>query len=89
VIAISDEGIYLETDPSMKKGLPAQLVPAWMIELGWAYLVANGTLSNMHLLNGLNVKRSSAVCTILAELPGVTAERKPITLSYDAPRLPR
>jgi hypothetical protein len=44
-----------------------------MFTLAWDYLRTHGLLSNRYLLatDGLNVKRSSAVCAILARLPGV------------------
>jgi hypothetical protein len=52
---------------------PPQLIPAWMFTLASDYLRTHGHLSNRYLpaTDGLNVKRSSAVCAILARLPGV------------------
>ena len=58
-----------------------------MLETAWEHLVREGSLSNKHLLagTGLNVKRSSAVCAILARLPGVeVASSTPIVLRYRA-----
>ncbi len=55
-------------------GQPAS-IPAWMFNIAWDYLNAKGALSNDVLLNHLRVHRSSAVCAILARLPGV--ERVP------------
>ncbi len=55
-----------------------------MIELAWDWLVAHGTLTNRHLLatGGLNVKRSSLVCALLARLPGVrVVSTRPIELA--------
>ena len=55
-----------------------------MIQVAWDYLAAHGSLTNRYLLDtdGLNVKRSSFVCALLARLPGVVvASTKPITLS--------
>ncbi len=46
-----------------------------MFNIAWDYLHANGELSNATLLNHLRVHRSSAVCAILARLPGI--ERMP------------
>lgn len=75
VIEVTPTGLYVITEASKKKGSPPQLVPAWMIEVAWNYLRRHGRLTNRYLLatDGLNVKRSSAVCAILATLPGVTA----------------
>lgn len=75
VTELTPTGLYIVTDASTAKGTPAQLVPAWMLDLAWDYLRTNGSLTNRYLLatDGLNVKRSSAVCAILAKLPGVEA----------------
>ena len=68
---------------------PSELVPAWMFNLAWETLRARGRLSNRDLLNNLRVHRSSAVCAILALLPGVHREPGPeIVLKYDAHRAP-
>jgi hypothetical protein len=70
---ITPAGLYVETDASRTKGNPPQLIPAWMFTLAWDYLRTHRQLSNRYLpaTDGLNVKRSSAVCAILARLPGV------------------
>jgi hypothetical protein len=84
VTAVVPQGVYVETTSSRAKGLPAQLVPAWMLQLAWDYLCMHGALTNRYLLaaDGLNVKRSSAVCTILAQLPDVeVASTRPIALT--------
>lgn len=75
VTAATHTGLYVETDASKAKGNKPQLIPAWMFTLAWEYLRAHGRLTNRYLLaqDGLNVKRSSAVCAILARLPGVVA----------------
>ena len=77
VTDVTPTGVYIITDASKAKGVPAQLVPAWMIEVAWDYLRAHGPLTNRYLLadDGLNVKRSSAVCAILAALPDVVATK--------------
>lgn len=83
VIEVARDGLWIRTDASEAKGRGAQLVPAWMLTLAWEYLLAHGRLTNRHLLasDGLNVKRSSAVCAVLARLPGVrVASRRPVTL---------
>jgi HKD family nuclease len=83
VVDITEHGVYVETSRSRTRQTGAQLVPAWMLQLAWDYLTRYGQLSNRYLLadDGLNVKRSSAVCALLAELPGVEiASRRPIVL---------
>ena len=49
-----------------------------MIQSAWEYLQAHGVLTNRFLLStdGLNVKRSSFVCALLARLPGVSVARR-------------
>jgi hypothetical protein len=84
---VTRTGLYVETGASQKKGRPAQLIPASMIQIAWDYLRAHGELSNAYLVanegSGLNVKRSSAVCAILARLPGVELKPgKPIVLRW-------
>ena len=52
-------------------------------QLAWDHLQLHGELTNRYLVdrNGLNVKRSSAVCALLARLPGVEVVAGPtITL---------
>lgn len=87
VVDVTPIGIWVETEASLAKGIPPQLIPAWMFQLAVDHLRANGSLTNRYLLSseGLNVKRSSAVCAILARLPGVTvASRRPVELRYGA-----
>ena len=76
---VTKTGVYVETASSRGKGRPEQLIPASMVQIAWDYLRAHGELSNAYLVGnggrGLNVKRSSAVCAILARLPDV--ELKP------------
>ena len=60
-----------------------------MLQAAWDHLSREGWLTNKYLLSaaGLNVKRSSAVCAILADLPGVeVASSKPIELRYQSDR---
>jgi len=83
IVDITEHGVYVETGRSRSRQAGAQLVPAWMLQLAWDYLQRYGELSNRYLLaaDGLNVKRSSAVCAILARLPGITVtSTKPIVL---------
>lgn len=73
VVEVTPRGLFVETTRSADRRSPPQLVPAWMIQLAWDYLRAHGTLTNKYLLadDGLNVKRSSFVCGLLARLPRV------------------
>ena len=78
----------METERSRARRAGAQLVPAWMLQLAGDYLQRYDEPSSRHLLaaDGLNVKRSSAVCAILARLPGITvASTRPIVLRVDRP----
>jgi hypothetical protein len=71
---ITADGVWVETEKSRKQGRPAQLVEAWMIQIAWEWLRAHGRLTARFLVatDGLNVKRSSFVCALLARLPEVT-----------------
>lgn len=81
VAAVDDEGVWLETGRTIEKGTGPQLVPWWMFEKAWAHLEQHGRLTNKHLLDELNVKRSAAVCAVLATLPEIrVVATRPITL---------
>ena len=83
VAELGASGVRIETERSRALGGEAQLVPAWMLQSAWSHLNEHGRLTNKHLLatDGLNVKRSSAVCALLSQLPGVEVEsRRPIVL---------
>jgi len=85
VSRIDGAGVWIETDRSRHQGTGPQLVNAWMLRLAWDYLTFHGHLSNRYLLadDGLSVKRSSAVCALLAQLPGVEVRsRSPIELVW-------
>lgn len=82
---IEPAGVWISTSATQAKGSGPQLVPAWMLNTAWRHLRSTGALSNRYLLaaEGLNVKRSSAVCALLAHLPGVhVASSRPIELRY-------
>jgi hypothetical protein len=71
------------TEQTKARGRGPQLVPAWMVQPAWDYLQMHGRMSNRYLLanDGLNVKRSSFVCALLAQLPQIeVASTRPITL---------
>src|SRR5262245_44256927 len=67
VIAIEPEGVSIETERSEHRGTGPQLVPAWMIQAGFDELMRRGSLTQGHLQRDLNVKRSAAVCALLAQ----------------------
>lgn len=81
---VASQGLYVETGRSRELGRPPQEIPAWMLNLAWGYLRTHGELSNTHLLNELRVHRSSAVCSMLARLPGVRRSTSgPIVLTWE------
>ena len=75
VTEVTPHGIYVETEASRAKGNPAQEVPSWMFELAWETLRSRGLLTQQEVLHDLNIKRSAAVCAILARLAGVQVVR--------------
>ena len=75
VTALTPTGLYVETEASLLKGSQPQLVPSWMFELAWQTLQARGYVTQQAVLNELNIKRSAAVCAILARLPGVEVDQ--------------
>ena len=70
---VTPDGVWVETAASRAKSRSPQPVPAAMIQLAWDALQSHGGLTNRYLpaADGLNVKRSSFVCALLARLPGV------------------
>ena len=68
-------GAWVETERSRARGSGPQLVPAWMIAVAWDRLCKRGTLSQVELLNDLNVKRSAFVCALLAQFPDVVVRQ--------------
>lgn len=84
VVRLDDRGVWIETDRSRRRRKGAELVPPWMVTIGWEVLRTQGRLTNAHLLRELRVHRSSAVCALLAALPFVAvASRNPIELRLD------
>ena len=71
VTDVTPSELLVETERSRARTGGAASIPAWMMNLAWDELRARGTLSNATLLRDLRVHRSSAVCAILARLPGV------------------
>ncbi|MFW5921567.1 MAG: phospholipase D family protein [Polyangiales bacterium] len=68
-------GLYVETERSRERKGGPEVVPPWMLNVAWEVLRSRGALTNRELLDELRVHRSSAVCAVLARLPGVEAER--------------
>jgi hypothetical protein len=80
IIEIGSDGVLVHTERSRDAGKP-QVVEGWMVQVAWDHLLRHGQLTNKQLLNDLKVKRSSAVCAILSELPEVQVfATNPITL---------
>ncbi len=75
VTEVTRECVYVETEATLEQGRPPAAIPAWMFNVAWERLRTHGRLTNRELLQVLRVHRSSAVCAILARLPGV--ERGP------------
>jgi hypothetical protein len=87
VMSIRPDGLRVETERSVKMEAGPQLVPAWMIVTAWEHLRRHGRLSNQTLLNELNVKRSSFVCSLLSRFPDVEIESvRPIVLHVVSPK---
>jgi len=86
-IAYADRsGVYVETSRSDRRGTGPQLVPAWMVVAAWDHLKRHGELSQDHLLNELNVKRSAFVCALLAQFPEVVVRsNRPVVLELANP----
>ncbi|MDQ3266732.1 MAG: phospholipase D family protein [Myxococcota bacterium] len=71
VTLLTATSVWVETERSLARGHQPDEVPAWMLNVAWRYLRSQGSLMNSHLLNELRVHRSSAVCALLARIPGV------------------
>jgi len=71
VVMLTRTAAYVETERSRANVGGPQPIPAWMFNLAWDRLRTHRTLSNAELLDELRVHRSSAVCAVLARLPGV------------------
>lgn len=72
VTDVTPSVVYVETERSRAERGGAAEIPAWMFNLAWDQLRTHGSLSNKTLLQDLRVHRSSAVCAILARLPGIS-----------------
>ncbi len=71
VVEVTPSEVLVETRRSRSHTGGAASIPAWMFNVAWDYLRAHRELSNSVLLNHLRVHRSSAVCAILARVPGI------------------
>ncbi|MBB2770705.1 UNVERIFIED_ORG: hypothetical protein GGE11_001618 [Mycolicibacterium obuense] len=75
IVAVERKGVWVETERSRALGSGPQLVPAWMIDVGWKRLCAKGSMTQDELLDALNVKRSAFVCALLAQFPDVSVSQ--------------
>jgi hypothetical protein len=75
VVELTPVEALVETERSQRRTGGAERIPAWMFNLAWDRLRSFGALTNRELLDDLRVHRSSAVCAMLARVPGV--ERMP------------
>lgn len=83
VVEVTPSEVWIETERTSRERSGPQPVPAWMLNLAWEYLRTRGELANTTLLNQLRVHRSSAVCALLAKVPGViVVPGRAITLQY-------
>lgn len=83
IVAIDREGIWVETLRSQSRRSGPQLVPAWMILIGWQHLQKTGSLSHTELLEDLNVKRSAFVIALLSRFPGVVVRStRPVIIEH-------
>jgi HKD family nuclease len=81
IVEVDQSGVLVETEGSRRKRSGPQRVEPWMLNDAWEHLRERGELTNRELLDGLRVMRSSAVCAMLARVPGVqVASRRPIVL---------
>jgi HKD family nuclease len=71
VVDVTPSAVYVETDRSRERRGGAEEIPALMFNLAWEHLLTHGELSNRTLLDDLRVHRSSAVCALLARVPGI------------------
>jgi len=71
VTEVTPSEVLVETARSRERTGGAASIPAWLLNLAWDELRSRGSLSNRTLLGELRVHRSSAVCAMLARLPGV------------------
>lgn len=85
IAGLDRTGVYVLTARSKERGTGPQHVPAWMIATAWDHLRRTGKLSQVTLLNDLNVKRSAFVCALLALFPDVVVESsRPVVLQLIA-----
>jgi hypothetical protein len=85
VVAVTPSEVLVETERTRRLRKGPQSVPAWMLNIAWEWLTKRGELANTVLLNELRVHRSSAVCAMLARVPGVrVVSRSPIVLAWNA-----
>jgi len=77
ITAVDSDGIWVMTKKSSPK---SEQIPKWMFETAITYLIEHGSLTNIILLNELNVKRSSFVLAALSQLDYVGFESDPLKI---------
>lgn len=87
IAGIDRTGVWVETARSKERGSGPQLVPAWMVAAAWKRLCTRGEISQVEVLNELNVKRSAFVCALIALFPDVVVRQtRPTVLEWQIPR---
>jgi len=74
---ITDKGISVVMERSSPT---SKLVHKWMFEKAANHLISHGSLSNLTLLNELNVNRSSFVMAALSKLDYIEYENRPVRI---------
>jgi len=83
VVDVRRSGVLVATERTLRRRTGPQNLDAWMLNLAWDWLRSRGELANRVLEEELRVHRSSAVCAVLARVPGVVvASRSPIVLRW-------
>jgi hypothetical protein len=75
VTSIDEDGIWVITERSTPD---SHLVPKWMFREAIVHLMKHSELSNLTLLNTLNVKRSSFVLAALSKLDYIDYKTDPL-----------
>jgi hypothetical protein len=77
ITKVDNDGFWVMTKKSSPK---SEHVPKWMFETAITHLIEHGSLTNIILLNELNVKRSSFVLAALSQLDYVGFESDPLKI---------
>jgi hypothetical protein len=80
---IGVDGVHMSTPRSDRKGRGPQLVPMWMIDEAWRYLVRHGRIDQPTMLDDLRIMRSAFVIALLARFDDVhVSSTRPPTVEY-------